>query len=102
MKQLNEKGIVKIDGIGYAGSHIYVLKKYNKFPVKRKGISRQKDVTKNNVLKVLEKRNLTTRQISNTLDINMGTIFQFLVKLEKKGKIRRIGKKKKPVTWSLI
>ncbi|NIO23284.1 MAG: ArsR family transcriptional regulator [Candidatus Aenigmarchaeota archaeon] len=102
LKQLNEKGIVKIDGIGYAGSHIYVLKKYNKFPVKRKGISRQKDVTKNNVLKVLEKRNLTTRQISNTLDINMGTIFQFLVKLEKKGKIRRIGKKKKPVTWSLI
>ncbi len=101
LKQLSEMGIVKIDGFGYAGSHIYVLKKYKKFPVKKKGISRQMGITRRNILKTLRHENFTTAEISKKLNIDRGTIFHFLKILENEDKIKRVGRERRSIIWSV-
>lgn len=92
LSELKNKGIVEIIGQGYAGSHIYKLRKYTKFVVKKKGISRQNGVTKNAIIELLKNKQMTTTDIAEKTKITRATVFHFLSDLEETGIIKRAGK----------
>jgi DNA-binding Lrp family transcriptional regulator len=87
IKELEGMRIIKKEGIGYSGSHIYNLKNYIKLPIKKRGRSRQYGITNDNILNLLKKESLTTVEISKKLGINRATMLHFLYNLEKQNEI---------------
>ena len=103
---LRKKGIVDIAGVGYAGGRIYKLKKYTKFAVRKKGISRQNGATQNFIIEMLKNKNMTTTEIAEKTEITRATVLHFLYNLEKIGIIERKGKEihrtHPSIIWSLF
>lgn len=93
IRYLENLGVVKRIGKGYANSDIYRLKKYIKVPVKIKGRARQYGITNDIIIDMIKLEPMTTKEISDKIKIDRATILHFLLNLEKNGKIKRLGSK---------
>jgi len=93
IKGLEKLGYIEKNSIGFAGSHIYKLIKNTRLEVRNRGRSRQYGITDDNIISMLGKGQLTTREISDKLEINRATILQLLIRMEQAGKIKRAGKR---------
>ncbi len=93
LKNLEKLKIVKRKGKGYANSDLYSLIKYVVLPIKAKGRSRQYGITDSQIVEMLNLNPMTTKEISDEIKVNRATTLHFLLKLEKNGKIKRLGNK---------
>jgi DNA-binding MarR family transcriptional regulator len=96
IKSLEKKNIVKRKTIarGKLGGDTYKLIKFVRFSEKRKGLSRQEGVTKDNILALLKNEKLSAKDLAKKLKIDSNTMRTFLYTIEKEGLIERAGKQK--------
>ncbi|UCD03531.1 MAG: ArsR family transcriptional regulator [Candidatus Woesearchaeota archaeon] len=94
IKKLYSLGIISKIGVAKDSAIIYKLRRMHKFEVKRKGVSRQKGVTKKKILEFLKEKPRTSVWLANELNIYKSTVMHFLHNLEKEGLISRYGKAK--------
>ncbi len=94
IKNLEKMDLVKIVGKGKENSNLYKLVKYVKLPVKKRGRSRQYNVTYDNIFQLLmEFGKLDTKAISKKLNMKRTTVYTLLKNLERKHKIKAVGEK---------